>query len=127
MLILTTRRWVYLGNGNTERVGTVLRGIWLEYWPKAHDPDWILRTCDLVDFMTPFIPNCVAEFLALLLRILKFSVEWLVLLLPILKFSVEWLVLLLRILKLHIPGGFLYIISDTWPVFPSVSPNKMPE
>jgi hypothetical protein len=54
-------------------------------------------------------------------------VELLALLLPILKFSFEWLVLLLRILKLQIAGGCLDSTSDTWPVFPSVSPNKMPE
>jgi len=97
---------------NTERGGCVLRGIWLESWPKAHNPDWILRTCILIDFMAPFVHK-VVELLALLL--------------PILKFSFKWLVLLLRIMNSQIPGGYLDIISDTWPVFPSGSPNKMPE
>jgi len=43
---------------NTERVGSVLRGIWLESCPKAHDPDLILRTCGLIDFMITFVPVC---------------------------------------------------------------------
>jgi hypothetical protein len=43
------------------------------------------------------------------------------------KFVVGLPALLLPILKLLIPGGRLDIISDTWPVFPLVSPNKMPE
>jgi hypothetical protein len=108
MLTLTPRHWIYLGN-NTERVGSVLRGIWLESWPKAHDPDWILRTCNLIDFMVPFVPKCVVELLALLLPFLKFFSEWLV---------------LLRILKLQIPGGCLDIFSDTWPVFSLGQPKQ---
>lgn len=47
--------------------------------------------------MAPFIPKCVIELLALML--------------PILKFSVEWLGLLLCILKLQIPGGCLCIVK----------------
>lgn len=52
----------------------MLGGIWLESWAKAQDADWILRTCDLIDFMTPFIPKCVVELLALLLPILKLQI-----------------------------------------------------
>jgi len=94
MLTLTPRHWIYLGN-NTERVGSVLRGIWLESWPKAHDPDWILRKCNLIDFMVPFVCGRVAGTAA------SFS-----------EVFFEWLVLL-RILKLQLPGGCLDIFSGT--------------
>jgi len=47
------------------------------------------------------------------------------LVLPILKFSFEcFFLLLLRIMNSQIPGGYLDIISDTWPVFYSDQPKQ---